>query len=176
MLEKLNPVLRLVCLALAGLVVYQGSRVLLRKDPLKDLNLGMGMVLEEQPKSTSTNATGTGPKPPVSRAGGPAMAMAAAALPTNIQMRIDRVVESEILGMVQRPMPTALLGIAGNHAFLRTANGQTGLLKEGDELGGVKVLKISANRVLVEENQEKKELMIFSGFGSETLLPKGDTH
>lgn len=66
----------------------------------------------------------------------------------------------------------ALLGIAGNDALFRAPSGQTGLLKEGDELGGVKMLRIGTNRVLVEHEGQKKELMIFSGFGGETLLPK----
>jgi hypothetical protein len=64
----------------------------------------------------------------------------------------------------------ALLGIAGEDAFLRTASGQTGLVKEGDSLGDLKLLRIGINRVLVEENGEKKELTIFSGYGGESLL------
>ena len=66
----------------------------------------------------------------------------------------------------------ALLGIAGQHAFLRAPSGQTGLLKEGEELGGVKLLRIGTNRVLIEHEGQQKELSVFSGFGSETLLPK----
>jgi hypothetical protein len=56
--------------------------------------------------------------------------------------------------------------------FLRAPNGQMGQIKEGDELGGVKLVKIGINRVLVEQEGEKKELTIFSGFGSDTLLSK----
>jgi hypothetical protein len=66
----------------------------------------------------------------------------------------------------------ALLGIAGRDAFLRAPNGQTGLLKEGEELGGVKLLRIAHNRVLIEHDGQRKELTMFSGFGSETLIPK----
>jgi hypothetical protein len=69
-------------------------------------------------------------------------------------------------------MPMALLGIAGDVAFLRAANGQTGLVKAGDSLGGLKLVQIGINRVLVEEDGQKKELTIFSGYGSESLLPK----
>ena len=83
--------------------------------------------------------------------------------------------QSEILGAIVRPLPMALLGIAGQDAFLRAPNGQTGLLREGDELGGIKLLRIGTNRVLIEHEQQQKELMLFSGFGSETLLPKGKT-
>ena len=39
MLERFNPVLRIVCLALAGLVLFQISRIVTRKDPLANLNL-----------------------------------------------------------------------------------------------------------------------------------------
>ncbi len=96
----------------------------------------------------------------------------AAELPPVIQARVDKIVDSEILGPVIRPMPMGLLGIAGEYAFLRTPSGQTGLVKEGDELGEIKLIKIGINRVLVEEAGEKKELTIFEGYGSETLLPK----
>jgi len=93
-------------------------------------------------------------------------------LPPQIQARLDRIVESEVLGPVMRPQPMALIGILGRDVFLRAPNGQMGQIKEGDELGGVKLVKIGINRVLVEQEGEKKELTIFSGFGSETLLSK----
>ena len=89
-----------------------------------------------------------------------------------MQPRIERIVQSEILGQIIRPLPMALLGIAGEDAFLRAPNGQTGLVRTGGELGGIKLLRIGINRVLVEEAGQKKELTIFSGFGSESLLPK----
>ncbi len=96
-------------------------------------------------------------------------------LSPGIQARVDRIAESEILGAVIRPPPMALLGIAGNYAFLRTPSGQSGLVKLGDELGGIKLLVIGTNHVLVEEQGQKKELTIFSGFGGESLLPKPET-
>lgn len=89
-----------------------------------------------------------------------------------MQIRIDRITESEILGPVMRPLPMALLGIAGEFAFLRSANGQTGLVQAGDSLGDLKLLRIGVNRVLIEQDGQKKELMIFSGTGGESLLPK----
>src|SRR6185503_14290210 len=97
------------------------------------------------------------------------------ALEPPVQARVDRIVQSEILGavVVQRPLPMALLGIGGKDAFIRGPNGQTGLLREGEELGGIKLLRIGTNRVLIEHEQQQKELTLFSGFGSETLLPKG---
>ena len=93
-------------------------------------------------------------------------------LPPAIQARISRITDSEILGPVMHPQPMALLGIAGNIAFLRTASGQTGLVKAGDSLGDLKLLQIGINRVLVEQDGQKKELTIFSGYGGESLLPK----
>jgi hypothetical protein len=96
----------------------------------------------------------------------------AAELPPVIQARIDKITDSEILGPVIRPVPMGLLGIAGEYAFLRAPSGQTELVKEGAEMGGIKLLKIGINRVLVEEAGEQKELTIFEGYGGETLLPK----
>lgn len=93
-------------------------------------------------------------------------------LPPVIQARVDRITESEILAPVVHPMPAALIGIAGERVFLRSSSGQTGMVKEGDELGGMKLLCIGTNRVLVEEGGEKKELMIFAGMGGDSLLPK----
>jgi hypothetical protein len=46
-------------------------------------------------------------------------------------------------------------------------------MSEGGEMGGLKMLRIGTNRVLVEHEGQQKELTIFSGFGSESLLPKG---
>jgi hypothetical protein len=103
------------------------------------------------------------------------MSPQAASLPPAIQARVDRIVESEILGPFIRPQPAALIGIAGNFVFLRAPTGQTGLVKEGDDLGGIKLLRIGINRVLIEEQGQKKELTIFSGYGGESLLPKQDT-
>jgi hypothetical protein len=89
-----------------------------------------------------------------------------------ILARVDKVADSEILGPVMRPLPMALLGIAGNVAFLRSPSGQTGLVKEGDELSGLKLLRIGTNRVLVEQDGQQKELTIFAGYGGESLLPQ----
>ena len=97
-------------------------------------------------------------------------------LPPEIKPRVERIVESEILGPVMHPLPMALLGIAGSDVFLRAPNGQTGLVKEGAELGGVKLLKIGINRVLVEEDGQEKELTIFQGLGGESLMPKEKDH
>jgi hypothetical protein len=96
-------------------------------------------------------------------------------LPGPVKDRIDRITQGEILAPVMRPMPMGLLGIAGESAFLRAPDGQTGLVKEGDQLGTIKLLRIGTNRVLIEQDGEKKELMIFAGLGGESLLPKTET-
>lgn len=93
-----------------------------------------------------------------------------AELPPETKARINRVYESEILGQVMHPMPAGLMGIAGDVAFLRSASGQTGLVKEGESVGDLKLLRIGINRVLVEENGQKKEFTIFDGYGSTSLL------
>jgi len=93
-------------------------------------------------------------------------------LPPEIKARVDRIYESELFGMVMHPVPMGLLGIAGNSAILRSPSGQTGLVKEGDSLGELKLLRIGTNRVLVEQDGKKSELMIFDGYGGESLMPK----
>lgn len=95
------------------------------------------------------------------------------ALPPETQARLDRVIQSELLGPVMRPPPMALLGIAGQDVLFRGPNGQTGLVREGGELGGVHIVRIGTNRVLVREGTELKELTIFGGIGGESLMPKG---
>lgn len=110
--------------------------------------------------------------PPGLALGGPGPTAVAADLPAEVRARLDRVYESELLGPVVRPPPMALLGIAGKDVFLRAPNGQTGLLREGEELGGVKLLRIGTNRVLVEHEGRQQELTLFAGLGSEPLLPK----
>lgn len=92
-------------------------------------------------------------------------------LPPEVLARLDRITDSEVLGPIMHPLPMALLGIAGNVAFLRAPSGQTGLVKEGEKLGELKLLRIGMNRVLVEDDGQKKELTIFSGLGGESLLP-----
>jgi hypothetical protein len=93
-------------------------------------------------------------------------------LSPEMKKRVDWVVRSETLAPIVRPQPMGLLGIAGDRAFIRAPNGQTDMVKEGDTLGSIKLVKIGVNRVLVEENGEPKELMIYEGYGGESLLPK----
>ena len=92
-------------------------------------------------------------------------------LPPGVQARVDRIIDSEFLGPIPRPMPMALLGIAEHEAFIQATNGQIGPVKLGGEMGGIKLLRIGVNRVLVEQDGEKKELSIFGGVGGESLMP-----
>ena len=93
-------------------------------------------------------------------------------LPPEVQARVDKIINSEIFGPIIRPMPMALIGIADKEAFIRATNGQTGPVKVGGEMGGIKLLRIGVNRVLVEQDGEKKELTLFEGIGGTTLMPK----
>jgi hypothetical protein len=120
------------------------------------------------PIAQKSAAKGAGP------GGRPDMGKKGPDVPPATKARIDRITQSEILAAVMHPMPMALLGIGGDEALLRSPEGQTGMLKEGKELGSIKLLKIGINRVLIEEKGEKKELTIFSGFGGESLMPKED--
>ena len=97
-------------------------------------------------------------------------------LPPVVTYRINQIVTSELLGPVFHPEPMALLGIAGEDAFLRAGTGETGLVKEGGTLGDLKLLRIGINRVLVEQNGQKQELTIFSGLGGESLLNTPDNN
>jgi hypothetical protein len=130
---------------------------------------GTNIASRPQPKMAGPNSTLTPPvagmnlnQPPGIR--GPDLSPA-------MQTRVSKIVDSEILGPVMHPLPMALLGIAGDVAFLRSASGQTGLVKAGDSLADLKLLKIGINRVLIERNGQKEELMIFSGYGGDSLLP-----
>ena len=91
--------------------------------------------------------------------GGPGAPKPPRPLSPLIQARIDRITQSEIFGPIMRPPPMALFGIAGRDAFIRTPNGQTLMLRVGDEKDGIKLLLIGTNRVLLEQGGEKKELL-----------------
>ena len=182
MLERTESILRISCLILGAVLLYQCSRFVIRRDSLARLAIPALPVLSDNSETPTggkmtNSASRTEPQsPPPNLPPGIGARMdrptPASNLPPEISARIDRVTQSEILGSIFRPLPMALLGIAGEHAFLRAPSGQTGLLKEGEELGGVKLLRIGTNRVLIEHEGQQKELSVFSGFGSETLLPK----
>jgi hypothetical protein len=122
-----------------------------------------------RPSAKAKKSSGGGmPSGPGGGPGGPGRAKA---LPAATQAWVDKIVDSEIFAPVMRPQPMALMGIAGDVAFLRSPSGQTGLVKVGDSLGEIKLVKIGINRVLVEQDGQPKELTVFNGYGSDTLLP-----
>ena len=178
MLERYTPILRIICIALAALICAQFVRIAKARNPLTDLKLSAASfspatvnTTNVPPETKSTNASSDkkATNAPPRRSSSKSQP---SDLPPAVQSRVDKITQSEILGAVVRPLPMALLGIAGRDAFFRGANGQTGLLREGEELDGVKIVRIGTNRVLIEHEGQKKELTLFSGFGSETLLPK----
>jgi hypothetical protein len=173
MRERYTPILRIVCIALAAVVCAQLVRVAKAKNPLSDLKLSAASFTNANgPAATATATNETAQKPTNSPPRASRSTSPKSDLPPAVQARVDRIVQSEVLGAVIRPLPMALLGIAGKDAFIRGADGQTGLVREGEEFGTLKVLRIGTNRVLIEHEGQKKELILFSGFGSESLLPK----
>ena len=162
----------------AALLVVQWSGLWLRQDPLSELVLtdreqvlsGPVSGVSSNPVANANPATNANAGAPSNPTMNPEMGMpgmmpgrARVVLPPAVQTRVDRITQSEILGPVMRPLPMGLLGIAGEDAFLRAPNGQAGLMRVGDELGGVRLLQIGTNRVLIEHENQKKELTLYSG-------------
>ncbi|MGZ8900419.1 MAG: hypothetical protein ACXW3Z_10015 [Limisphaerales bacterium] len=152
MLERLNPILRLVCIALAGLMLFQLARLVQRGKAVAQIQ-GAGAT------AVGTNVTVQTNRP--------------SAVPPEIAARIDKIKDTQVLGQIMRPPPMALMGIAGPDVLMRGPNGQMGMIRVGEQLEGVKLISIGVNRVLVEHDGQQKELMLFEGFGGESLLSKG---
>jgi hypothetical protein len=170
MFERSEVVFKILCAGAGVLVLWQVVRAVQRSDPLAGASIP---ALPSLPASTNTQAEakGTNALPAMMNPGPfPGMPGQGPPLPPEVQGRLDRIIESEILAPVMRPQPVALLGIVGRDAFLQAPNGQSGSIKEGEELGGIKLLKLGINRALIEEAGEKKELTLFSGLGSESLM------
>src|SRR5260221_271643 len=111
MFDRFHPALRVVCLALAAVVVSQIVRLALAKNPLESLSF------------TTLPALPAAPKTQVERKGAtaaPAIPWAKddADVPPAVRARVERITQSEVLGAVIKPLPMALLGIAGKDAFL----------------------------------------------------------
>jgi hypothetical protein len=123
MLERFEMALKVACLVLGALVLIQCSRFLIRRDALAHLTIPALPTLPadaeaQQPGGKATNSI------PRNESQRPSMNV-----PPATNARVDRITQSEILGSIIRPLPMALLGIAGQDAFLRAPNGQTGLIK-----------------------------------------------
>lgn len=192
MLNHFERIFKIVCLVLAAVMIYQISHIFLRRDPLTNIHLPDVPTLATNIATASpTNILAVTNQIAKETNGMPHRGFHRSMSATNnasqysqfqapnnsdldrsVQARIARITDSEILGPVVRPPPMALLGIAGDTAFFRSPKGETGLLKEGDSLGGVKLLRIGTNRILIEQDGTNKELTIFEGYGGESLLPK----
>lgn len=192
MRNRKELLLQLVCGVLAVLVILQVPGAFSPDESLAELKPAVATPVadkpDEPPVSAPTNAPGAlppGMMPPPGMAmpmpGMPMMGMMPGMpggrpgkpveLPPKVKAGVDFIVSSELLGPVPRPLPMALLGIAGKDVFFRAPNGQTGLLSEGGEMGGAKLLQIGTNRILIEHEGQKKELMLFSGYGGDSLMP-----
>ena len=153
---KLTMVFKAVSLGLAALVGLQAYRLATEEDPLKDLDLG---ALAAGARGQAKDVLAETPQP--------------AARP-ELPERQGGVATSGVLGPVPTaPPPPALLGLAGKYAILRAPDGQTDLVAEGGQIGGVKLIQIGVNRVLIEHQGKVEELSIFSGLGGAPLAMPG---
>ena len=163
MSERTEKILRQVCLVLALLLIYPLARLAFRDDGLKALSAASTTVSTPPTVASGTN----GSTPSRGRTGEPPPG-----LPEAVRLQIEKISQSEILGPVVRPQPVALVGIAGKDVFIRSSGGRTGLLRTGETLDGIKLITVGTNRVIIEEQGNQRELTLFSGFGSETLIPQ----
>jgi len=162
MSERTERLLKQLCLVLALVLIYPVVRLATRDDGLKSIPT---MSLTSASPAAETKVT-NGPPREVQTPDAPNPD-----LPEPVRLQVEKITQSEILGPVIRPRPVALMGRAGRDAFLRSANGRTGLLRAGETLDGIKLLRVGTNRVLIEESGKQRELTIFSGLGSQTLMP-----
>jgi hypothetical protein len=170
--ERIQTALKIACALLTVLLFYQATRLLRIEDPLNDVALPDLSVLSMETKGSPDGAERDATPQPEIPPGMPPRrgAPRAAPLPPSLQNQVDTIQQSEILGRIPRPQPLMLLGIAGRHVFLQTPSGPAGLAAEGEELGGVKVIRIGTNRVLVEAEGKQQELILFPGLPGESLL------
>jgi len=146
--------LKTACLGLAVLLSLEAYRLAVEEDPLGELAAVEATALPDE--GGGADASPAPPAKPGSVDNAP-----------ETYAVIDA---SAILGSSRKPpQKPALLGIAADHAFIRAPSGQTDIVREGGDLGGVKVLRIGTNRVLIEYEGKQEELTIFSGLGSAPL-------
>ena len=166
MLERLTALFRIVCILLAGLILFQVSRLIARRNSFAQIGVGTGLAMPAP--STPPQADNATNKPASPPAGRPTPIQ----VPPEIAARVEKIKGSQVLGMVMQPPPMALLGIAGSDVILRGPNGQMGVVRVGEEVGGAKVLEVGLNRILVLHEGKTNELVLFEGIGSESLLRK----
>jgi hypothetical protein len=152
--ERLFLLLRLICLCLLVVICVEGYALFTRKGPLADL----GGDAEASPEAAKPAA---GSKE-------------AGAAPVPLPEKYKAIDSSGILGLApqKKEAPPVLLGIAGDSAFIAAPDGARGIVREGGEFHGVKVLRLDINRALIEYKGKVEELTMFSGLGSTPLLPR----
>jgi len=180
-LERYARVFKVLTFGILGLIALQAAFLGRGGDALQDLEAGSPDLLAVEgaaagaPEKTAPAPGSGGPaEKGAAEKGTPAPAPGAAPPAGDLPEKYKRIASSGIFGLEPtKQTPLTLFGLVGSYAIIMAPNGQTDLVAEGGELGGVKVLKISTNRVLVEYQGKKQELTIFSGLGSESLLPSG---
>ena len=181
MRDRVELGLKLVCVILAVALIQQIFQATRRAAPLRAAKIPeVPSWSPEAPKGDASPGDGPpGGMPPGMPPGMPAMRMmpgmpgmpGAGGAPSG-SPRVAHVVQSGLLAPVMRPPPMALMGIVGQDVILRSPEGQVGMVRLGERLGSIELVRIGTNRVLVRENGQDKELTIFQGYGGESLLPK----
>lgn len=156
--------LKVLCLVLAALLAYEGFVAIRDRGAATTLGLAALGAPGKAPPSVSAGGE--------HGAASTEVAKGAIEVPP-LAERFQPIVASGVFGQmpVNIPMP-ALVGIIGNSAILRLPDGNVGTVPEGGELGGVKVLRIGVNRVLIEYLEKRNELQVFEGIGGDSLLEK----
>jgi len=165
--DRLEKLLKLICLVLIVLTV---SRIALELRPSASLADVRVPHLDDLAPPKKEKAKGKSSSSSSSRTR--RSSSSRPKLPKEVTARVDAVYKSEIFGPVPRPLPMAVMGLIGEDVILRTPTGQEKLLGVGDEAGGVKILEIGINRILIEQDGKQKELTLHSGYGSKSLLSK----
>src|SRR6059036_3082277 len=98
MLERYNIGLKIVCAALTLLIIFQVSQLFARKDPLANVGIDIART-PAIPSESNAPASRTGSPSPLNGVRGETVRLTSA----EIQTRIDRIVQSEILGVVSGP-------------------------------------------------------------------------
>lgn len=167
---------QLACLLMGVIVVGQllginasGASLDRLDEDLQLLESSMEPTKEESDENAEAETAGDAkngdakakPKPPAPK-------------PAAIPSRFSKISKGGMFGLPpkKRVPPPKLEGIGSDYAFIRAPNGRADIVKVGGELGGVKLLAIGINRVLIEYQGKKSELLIHNGLGGESLMPK----
>lgn len=164
MFDHTEKLFRWLCVVLIAVLAYPVVRLATRTQGFEKVPLDS--LVQPLPLVNTNRISGTNTA--VVEQGNPSLPP----LPVQVSNHVERITQSEILGPVVRPRPVALLGIAGPDAFIRATSGRTGLLRVGELMDGIKLVQVGTNRVVIEQDGKRRELTIFAGLGSETLIPK----